>query len=55
VQILSPGGWYSHTYFDWPLDPARYSYMRAAAAAGYATFNIDRIGIGQERALRSLD
>jgi alpha-beta hydrolase superfamily lysophospholipase len=47
VQILSPGGWYSHSYFDWPQDPGRYSYVRTLAAAGYATFNIDRIGIGQ--------
>jgi pimeloyl-ACP methyl ester carboxylesterase len=47
VQILSPGGWYSHVYFDWPQDPGRYSYVRALAAAGYATFNVDRIGIGQ--------
>lgn len=47
VQLLVPGGTYSHVYWDFPYQPERYSYVRALNAAGYSTFAIDRIGIGQ--------
>lgn len=47
VQITLHGATYSHLYWDWPFQPEVYSYMRRATAAGYAVFNIDRIGIGQ--------
>jgi hypothetical protein len=33
-------------YWDFPYQPSTYPYVRAATAAGYATFNFDRIGIG---------
>lgn len=46
VQLLVPGGTYSHVYWDLPYGGGRYSYAREAAAAGYATFNVDRVGIG---------
>lgn len=46
VQLLVHGASYNHLYWDWPLDPARYSYVRRALAAGYATFNVDRLGAG---------
>lgn len=46
VQLLVPGGTYGHVYWDLPYGNGRYSYARAAAAAGYATFDIDRLGIG---------
>lgn len=47
VQLLSSGVTYDHTYWDFPLAPQRYSYVWSAVDAGYATFNIDRLGVGQ--------
>ncbi len=46
VQVLVPGATYSHVYWDFPYQPATYSYVRAMNAAGYSTFNIDRLGTG---------
>lgn len=46
VQVLVPGATYSHVYWDFPYQPEVYSYVRAMNAAGYSTFNIDRIGTG---------
>ncbi|AHH98139.1 alpha/beta hydrolase [Kutzneria viridogrisea] len=48
VQLLLPGLTYDHTYWDLPdrEDTGRYSYTRAATAAGAATFALDRIGTG---------
>jgi pimeloyl-ACP methyl ester carboxylesterase len=46
VQVLLHGLNYSHVYWDFPLQPNRYSYVRWANRAGYATFNLDRIGVG---------
>ncbi|KAF2732222.1 alpha/beta-hydrolase [Polyplosphaeria fusca] len=43
LQFLNHGGTLDHTY--WDLAPG-YSYVDAAAAAGYATFNYDRLGYG---------
>jgi pimeloyl-ACP methyl ester carboxylesterase len=45
VQVLVHGAVYSHVYWDFPYQPEKYSYVRRANAAGYATLNIDRIGI----------
>lgn len=47
VQLLVPGATYGHVYWDFPYQPQTYSYVRALNAAGYSTFNIDRIGSGQ--------
>ncbi|HSK79066.1 MAG TPA: alpha/beta fold hydrolase [Thermoanaerobaculia bacterium] len=47
IQITLHGSTYSHLYWDWPLEPETYSYVRRATAAGYAVLNLDRIGIGQ--------
>jgi pimeloyl-ACP methyl ester carboxylesterase len=47
VQVLVSGFTYDHNYWDLPYQPRLYSYVRAAVNAGYATFNIDRIGVGQ--------
>jgi pimeloyl-ACP methyl ester carboxylesterase len=47
VQVLLAGLNYSHVYWDFPFQSARYSYVRRANAAGYATFDLDRIGIGR--------
>lgn len=46
-QITLHGSTYSRLYWDWPFQPAIYSYMRYATTAGYAVLNLDRIGIGR--------
>ena len=47
VQLLIPGATYGHIYWDFPtIDGVAYSYVQAANAAGYSTFNIDRLGTG---------
>lgn len=50
VQVLVHGITYDHSYWDFP-DPTghtdRYSYVRAALAAGFATLAVDRMGIGR--------
>jgi pimeloyl-ACP methyl ester carboxylesterase len=46
VQVLVPGLTYDAYYWNFPLDPQRYSYVRYADAAGYATLAIDRLGTG---------
>ena len=43
VQFLSHGGTLDHNY--WDIAP-NYSYVDIAAAAGYATFSYDRLGVG---------
>lgn len=47
VQLLVHGATYSHVYWDFPYQPATYSYVQAMTNAGYAVFNFDRIGAGQ--------
>jgi len=47
IQIALHGATYGHLYWDWPYQPALYSYVRYATEAGYAVLNIDRIGIGR--------
>jgi len=47
VQVLVPGVGYDHLYWDFPYQPQTYSYVQAMNAAGYSTFNIDRIGTGK--------
>lgn len=46
VQVLTAGISYNSAYWDWPLEPDRYSYVQAATAAGYATLTYDRLGSG---------
>ncbi len=46
VQFLEHGLSYDHNYWDWPLQPQKFSYVDAATKAGYATFTIDRLGAG---------
>jgi pimeloyl-ACP methyl ester carboxylesterase len=46
VEVLIPGLTYGASYWNFPVGPARYSYVRAATAAGYATLAIDRLGTG---------
>jgi pimeloyl-ACP methyl ester carboxylesterase len=47
LQVLLSGGGYGPVYYDFPYEADTYSYVRAAARAGYATFNLSRIGIGE--------
>jgi pimeloyl-ACP methyl ester carboxylesterase len=46
IELTIPGGTYGHIYWDYPYEPQTYSYVYAANAEGYSTFNIDRIGTG---------
>jgi pimeloyl-ACP methyl ester carboxylesterase len=46
VQVTVSGTTYSHLYWDFPYQPATYSYVHAMVTAGYAVLNFDRIGIG---------
>jgi pimeloyl-ACP methyl ester carboxylesterase len=46
VQVLVHGITWGQYYWDFPYQPERYSYVRAANAAGYATLNISRLGHG---------
>ncbi len=47
LQLLISGAGYGSLYWDFPFQPETYSYARAALAAGYATFNFDRPGLGR--------
>lgn len=46
VQLLMHGITYGQYYWDLPFQPENYSYVAAANQAGYATLNIDRLGVG---------
>jgi pimeloyl-ACP methyl ester carboxylesterase len=46
VQVLVHGLTYDHTYWDFPVQSQKYSYVKQAVNAGYAVFNIDRLGVG---------
>src|SRR5712692_3444640 len=47
VQVLISGLTLGSTYWDFPYQPNRYSYVRALTAGGIATLNYDRVGIGR--------
>ena len=47
IQVLVTGTGYGPSYWDSPFEPERYSYVRAATAAGFATFNFARLGLGE--------
>ncbi|HWM85706.1 MAG TPA: alpha/beta hydrolase, partial [Kofleriaceae bacterium] len=51
IQVLIHGATYDHNVWDFPYRPDRYSYVRAATAAGYATLNLDRLGHGRSSRL----
>ncbi len=46
VQVLVPGASYNHLYWNFPDQDGYYSYVDAVTAAGYATFDVDRVGTG---------
>lgn len=47
VDVLVHGATYNRSYWDWPQDPALYSYVDKDLQAGRAVFYYDRIGAGQ--------
>jgi len=47
VQLLVHGATYNSYYSDWPYRPNFYSYVRKMTRAGYATFNVERLGYGR--------
>ncbi len=47
VLVLTPGYTYNGYYWDFPYRPELYSTVTALVAAGYATFNYDRVGTGR--------
>lgn len=46
IQLLLHGYTYGQYYWDLPFQPSTYSYVNVANQAGYATLNIDRLGVG---------
>jgi pimeloyl-ACP methyl ester carboxylesterase len=46
LQVLVSGAGFDQHYWDFPYRPERYSYVRAATRADYATLNLDRLGSG---------
>jgi pimeloyl-ACP methyl ester carboxylesterase len=46
LQILIHGASYNRQYWDFPFQPSRYSYTRAANDAGFTTIAVDRLGTG---------
>lgn len=47
IDVLVHGATYNKTYWDWPQDPALYSYTDKTLQQGRATFAIDALGAGQ--------
>lgn len=47
VVVLVPGATYNSSYWDFPFDPARYSFTAAMNRAGLATMVVDRLGTGR--------
>lgn len=47
VLVLLPGVSYDRTYWDFPYEPATYSFVDAMSRAGYATLALDPIGHGR--------
>ncbi|WP_433286958.1 alpha/beta hydrolase [Pseudonocardia sp. CA-142604] len=55
VHLLVPGATYNSSYWDFPYQPERYSYVRAMRAAGIATFRLDRLGTGESNRPASVE
>ena len=47
IEVLVSGATYDHRYWNPARSPEKYSYVYAANRAGWSTFNIDRLGVGQ--------
>lgn len=46
VFVTVPGASYNRLYWDFPYHPEIYSQVRSLNDAGYAVFNVDRLGTG---------
>jgi len=46
LLVLLSGATYDHTYWDMPGIGKKYSFVAAANHAGFATLNLDRLGLG---------
>lgn len=46
LDVLVHGATYNRSYWDWPVDPATYSYVDKDLQAGRAVFYYDRLGAG---------
>jgi pimeloyl-ACP methyl ester carboxylesterase len=47
LHVLVHGAGADHRYWDFPIEPDRYSYVDWATQRGIVTLNIDRVGCGQ--------
>ena len=47
IQVLTSGLTYDHHYWDITTTKKKYSYVYAAVEAGWSTFNVDRLGVGE--------
>jgi pimeloyl-ACP methyl ester carboxylesterase len=47
IDIMVSGATYNQTYWDWPQDATRYSYVAKTLGAGRGTLTFDRLGTGQ--------
>lgn len=45
--LLMAGGSNNGSYWDWPLEPDKHSFVKHATAAGFVTLNLDRPGYGK--------
>lgn len=46
VAVLVHGQTFNHTYWDFPYQAQKYSFRQMLNRAGYATFVVDRLGMG---------
>ena len=53
IDVLVHGATYDRSYWDFPYDAPRYSYVGRTLEAGRATFSYDRLGIGKSSPLPS--
>lgn len=55
VVVTVPGATYNRAYWDFPYEPETYSFSRAMARTGIATFAIDRLGTGASSPMLSVE
>ena len=55
MQLLVHGATHNHLFWNFPYGDGYYSYVDAATAAAYATFDVDRMGDGSGSPPRMLE